>query len=73
MTKEDVLQISDNLVQTLIAMLSTSSGQVGGVQEDAILTFGALVESMVIYFFLNLLVKVWVMNFTSTCLHSHLI
>lgn len=51
MTKEDVLQISDNLVQTLIAMLSTSSGQVGGVQEDAILTFGALVESMVIYYF----------------------
>ena len=45
MTKEDVLQISDNLVQALIAMLSTSSGLVGGVQEDAILTIGALVES----------------------------
>ncbi|XP_019853838.1 PREDICTED: importin subunit beta-1 isoform X2 [Amphimedon queenslandica] len=46
MTKEDVLQISDSLVQALIAMLSTSSGLVGGVQEDAILTIGALVESL---------------------------
>lgn len=44
MTQPDVLQISDTVMQTLLMMLSTSTGQVGGVQEDAILTIGVLVE-----------------------------
>lgn len=44
MIDQDVLQISDIVMQTLLSMLSTTSGQVGGVQEDAILTIGALVE-----------------------------
>lgn len=44
MVKTDVFEISDATMQTLLLMLSTTSGQAGGVQEDAILTIAALVE-----------------------------
>lgn len=46
MVEADVASISDVVMSSLLAMLSTSSGQVGGVQEDALLTIGALVESI---------------------------
>ena len=42
--QSDINQASDTIMQTLLAMLTTSSGQVGGVQEDALLTIGVLVE-----------------------------
>ena len=42
----DIGQISDSIMQTLLMMLSATSGQVGGVQEDALLTIGVLVEGM---------------------------
>ena len=44
MSEADVIQVSDTVMQTLLLMLSTTSGQIGGVQEDAILTIGVLVE-----------------------------
>ena len=44
MSEADVMQVSDTVMQTLLLMLSTTSGQIGGVQEDAILTIGVLVE-----------------------------
>ncbi len=33
-------------METLLIMLSTTSGQTGGVQEDALLTIGVLVEGI---------------------------
>ena len=42
----DVLQLSDTLMQALLAMLATQTGQSGGVQEDAIMTVAVLVEGM---------------------------
>ena len=55
MVKEDVLHISDVVMQTLLSMLNTASGQVGGVQEDAILTIGALVECKILLLLIYLL------------------
>jgi importin subunit beta-1 len=47
MTKVDILQISDTVMTLLLSLLSTTgAGQTGGVQEDAILTIGAIVESL---------------------------
>lgn len=46
MSEADVIQVSDTVMQTLLLMLSTTSGQIGGVQEDAILTIGVLVEAL---------------------------
>ena len=41
---EDIANLSDNLMQALLVMLSTASGQTGGVQEDALLTIAVVVE-----------------------------
>ena len=43
MTPEDAPQISDAIMQALLKMFE-SSGRAGGVQEDAIMTVGTLVE-----------------------------
>ena len=44
MTSEDAPQISDSIMNALLTMLGTSSGKVGGVQEDALLAVSTLVE-----------------------------
>lgn len=47
--KEDALQIKDEVMQCMVGLLQSSSGQGSsggaGVQEDAITTIGVLVES----------------------------
>ncbi len=45
-SKPDVLAISDSVVQALLVMFQASAGQAGGVQEDAIMTVGVLVEGL---------------------------
>lgn len=44
LTKQDALVTADILVTTLLSMLNTSTGRVSGVQEDALMTAGALIE-----------------------------
>lgn len=44
LTKQDALLIADAVMLTLLSMLNTSSGRVSGVQEDALMTAGALIE-----------------------------
>lgn len=44
LTKQDALLIADVVVSTLLSMLNTTSGRVSGVQEDALMTAGALIE-----------------------------
>ena len=44
LTKQDALVTADVLVTTLLSMLNTSTGRVSGVQEDALMTAGALIE-----------------------------
>ena len=41
---EDALQISDMVMTAIYLMLNSKSAQAGGVQEDAIMTVGVLVE-----------------------------
>lgn len=41
---EDALQISDMVMRAIYLMLNSKSAQAGGVQEDAIMTVGVLVE-----------------------------
>ena len=43
-TPEDAPKISDAIMTSLLQMLSSSSGKVGGVQEDALLAVSTLVE-----------------------------
>ena len=42
--KEDAILISDSVMTALLQMFSTTSGKSGGVQEDALLAVGTLVE-----------------------------
>lgn len=42
--KDDAVQISDSVMTALLQMFSTTSGKSGGVQEDALLAVGTLVE-----------------------------
>lgn len=44
LSRQDALLLSDTVVSTLLIMLGTSSGRTGGVQEDALMTAGALIE-----------------------------
>ena len=44
LSKQDALVTADVVVTTLLSMLNTSSGRVSGVQEDALMTAGALIE-----------------------------
>lgn len=48
MNPQDALQIAPLMMQALLQMLNPSSGAkiVGGVQEDALMAIGTLVESM---------------------------
>ena len=41
---EDATTVSDTVMQALLMMFLSSSGQTGGVQEDALMTVGVLVE-----------------------------
>ena len=41
---EDALGISDAIMAALLQMLSSQTGQSGGVQEDALLAVGTLIE-----------------------------
>jgi len=43
-TPEDAPKISDPIMTALLQMLSTSTGKIGGVQEDALLAVSTLVE-----------------------------
>ena len=43
-TAEDALGIADTVMTALLMMFGSGSGQRGGVQEDAIMTVGVLVE-----------------------------
>ena len=43
-TLDDATSISDTVMQAMLVMFHSSSGQAGGVQEDAIMTVGVLVE-----------------------------
>jgi len=43
-TTEDIPQISDPIMSALLQMLNSSSGKVGGVQEDALLAVSTLIE-----------------------------
>ena len=45
-TPEDIPKISDPIMTALLQMLSTSSGKVGGVQEDALLAVSTLIEGL---------------------------
>ena len=42
--EEDALKISDAVMGALLQMLTTQSGQAGGVEEDALLAVATLVE-----------------------------
>lgn len=42
--QEDALKISDAVMGALLQMLTTQSGQTGGVEEDALLAVATLVE-----------------------------
>ena len=44
-TPEDAPEISDPIMTSLLQMLSSSTGKVGGIQEDALLAVSTLVES----------------------------
>ena len=46
MTPEDAPKISDAIMTSLLQMLSSSSGKVGGVQEDALLAVSTLIEGL---------------------------
>ncbi len=41
---QDVQQISDTVMQSLLLMLNSHGSSGGGVQEDAIMTVGVLVD-----------------------------
>ena len=41
---QDVGKIADVVMESLLMMFQSQSGQTGGVQEDAIMTVGVLVE-----------------------------
>lgn len=43
-TRDDAIQISDDIMKILMHMLSTSCGKSGGVQEDALLAISTLTE-----------------------------
>lgn len=43
---EDALKISDAVMGALLQMLTAQTGQAGGVQEDALLAVGTLVEGI---------------------------
>ena len=43
---DDAMQISDMVMRAIYLMLNSKSAQAGGVQEDAIMTVGVLVEGM---------------------------
>ncbi len=43
-SSEDAKQISDMVMRAIYLMLNSKSAQTGGVQEDAIMTVGVLVE-----------------------------
>ena len=45
-TPEDAPKISDAIMTSLLQMLSSSSGKVGGVQEDALLAVSTLIEGL---------------------------
>ena len=44
MKPEDAIKISDNVMNALLQMFDNTSGKSGGVQEDALLAVGTLVE-----------------------------
>ena len=44
MNPTEALQISDMVMRAIFLMLNSKSAQAGGVQEDAIMTVGVLVE-----------------------------
>lgn len=46
MTAEDVPQISDSVMTTLLQIFSTSTHESGGVQQDALMAVSTLVEML---------------------------
>lgn len=44
MSPQDALQIANPIMTALLQMLNAGSGVVGGVQEDALMAIGTLVE-----------------------------
>lgn len=45
-TSQDALSIADTVMTALLMMFTSASGQIGGVQEDAIMTVSVLVEAI---------------------------
>ena len=45
-TSQDALSIADTVMTALLMMFTSASGQIGGVQEDAIMTVSVLVEGV---------------------------
>ena len=44
MTKEDAVTISGDVMKAMVCMLQSAGNQVGGVQEDAVMTVSVLVD-----------------------------